>query len=64
MSCQKLTQNLHTSKMGGRMIEIQWLYKHLLLSGNKESTLTSFIAYDSVFDRMTDGIVMPHDRVL
>lgn len=33
MSCQKLTQNLHTSKMGGRMIEIQWLYKHLLLSG-------------------------------
>ena len=31
----KLTQNLHTFKSGLRMVDIQWLYKHLLLSGNE-----------------------------
>ena len=31
----KLTQNLHTFKSGLGMVDIQWLYKHLLLSGNE-----------------------------
>ena len=30
----KLTQNLHTFKSGLGMVDIQWLYKHLLLSGS------------------------------
>ena len=32
----KLTQNLHSFKNSLGMVDIQWLYKYLLLSGNEQ----------------------------